>query len=832
MKKRAPIILFLIAMLYHIDTVYAQNGLPPGFLDSYVSNGWQSVVNFQFDKNGQMYVCEKRGKIYVVDTNNVKNVTPLLDISQEVGNFGDNGCTGFCLDPDFLNNGYLYLFYTVDRHHLLYYGTPQYDSTVNEYLNATICRVTRYQADKNTNFTTLVPGSRYILLGEDKKTGIPVLYPAHTGGTLLFGRDTSLIISTSDGASYGELDTGGIPTTYWAQAISDSIIPPEHNVGAYRCLLKNSLNGKILRIDRMTGDGIKSNPFFDSTNVRSPLSRTYVSGFRNPFRMAIIPNTGSTDITAGDPGVLLVGDVGWNTWEEFDIIKSGGGCYGWPVFEGLTKEPKYSASQIPNYEAPNPLYNVGGCTQPYFYFEQLFKLPLSTGKPAFPNPCDSTQVIPDSLTTAVARPDLEWRQQNENTRVPGFQGVNPITIQLTDPASPVTGDMFKGNASLGGVFYTGTTFPAYYSNTYFHIDYGQGWIRNFRLDANNNLTSVQPFDTGAIGLGKIVFLNMNPKTGCLMYISYKDTIRKICYTGQVNYPPTAIATADTIYGASPLMVQFTGSNSTDPENQPLNYLWDFGDGSAQSNLPDPQHNFTAPLGVPTVYTVTLTVTDDSNYVSTSSLKVYINDSPPVIQITSIAPGTLYSIQTPTVLPLQANVYDAESPNSQLTYEWETVLHHNQHTHPESLDNDSVSYTILTPIGCDGELYFYRIYLRVTDPQGMTSVDYVDVYPDCSTQADYLLAGNKSLNVTIFPNPTSIRTLTIRIADQTGLNKNSARIEIYNVDGRLMTSKQVSLNPGLILNDVIVNLDNSITSGIYFVKVTNGENDAYSKFIKY
>ncbi|MEO8146159.1 MAG: PQQ-dependent sugar dehydrogenase [Bacteroidia bacterium] len=833
MKIISRLKISLTVILFFVFAISsAQSYLPPGFIDSFVSNNWNSIVCFKFDGNGQMYACEKRGKIWVVDTSGVKQTTPLLDITEEVGNWGDNGFTGFCLDPDFLNNGYMYLFYTVDRHYLLYYGTPQYDSTVNEYQNATICRITRYQADSATNFKTLVAGSRFILLGEDKKHGIPLLYPAHSGAALLFGRDSSLIVCTSDGASYGDLDTGSVPSTFWAQAIADSIIPPEHNVGAFRSLLKNSLNGKILRLDRMTGNGLNSNPYFDSTDVRSPPSRTYATGFRNPFRSSIIPNTGSTDITAGDPGVLLVGDVGWNTWEELDIIKTGGGNYGWPVFEGITRELLYANAEIPDYEAPNPLYGVGACTQQYLYFGQTIDQPVLGGTPPFPNPCDTTQKIPDSLTSIHTRPDIDWRHNYAITRVPGFQGSVAVSIQITAPASTVTGDMFEGNTSIGGVYYTGTSFPPLYHNSYFHVDYGQGWIRNFQLDVNHNLTHVAEFDTGSIGPGSIVFLNMDPRTGCLMYIQYKTTIRKICYTGQVNYPPNAVATADTIYGLTPLTVQLTGSNSTDPENHPLTYLWDFGDGSFSSNLPNPLHTFTALPGVPTVYTVTLTVKDDSNYVSSTTLKVFINDSPPSVQITSIAPNTLYSILTTTNIPLQANVSDAESPDSVLYYEWETVLHHNQHEHSESLDNDSVTYTILTPIGCNGELFFYRISLKVVDPQGMEGNDYEDVYPDCGQFADFNLATSGTLGLIVSPNPTHQNFVNLRIVDKTNFKSNDAIIDVINIDGRIILSKKIALVPGTKMVDVHLQSDKLTAAGMYFIKVTTKENQTFSKFIKY
>ncbi|MBL7926544.1 MAG: PQQ-dependent sugar dehydrogenase [Bacteroidia bacterium] len=810
----------VILFLFFKSKVLTAQVLPVGFIDTVYSSNWQSVVCFEFDKNGQQYVVEKKGRIWIVDTNNVRLTTPLLDINEEVGVFGDNGLTGFVLDPEFLNNGYFYIFYTVDRHHLLYFGTPLYDSTASEQYQATICRLTRYTADSSTNFHTIVPNSRLVLLGEDKKTGVPVLYPAHTGGTLLFGSDTSLIVSTSDGASYGDLDTGSVPTTYWLQALNDSIIPAGHNVGALRSLLKGSLNGKILRLDRHTGNGLNSNPFFDSTDVRSPKSRTYALGFRNPYRITIIPGTGSTDITAGNPGILLVGEVGWNTWEEFNIIKSGGGNYGWPIFEGLNRENKYSSANIPNVEAPNPLYNIGACTQPYFTFADVLKQPTANGIISYPNLCDSTIQIPDSLKAIHTRPDLDWRHGQKITRIPTFTGNTASVMQIANPNSTVFGDMFDGSASLGGVYYTGNNFPFAYKNTYFHLDYGAGWINNFRLDNNYNLKQVLPFDT-ALGFGKLVFLTQNPKNGCLMYISYQNDIRQICYTGQVNYPPTSVIVTDTIYGSSPLTVNFDGSQSTDPESQPLQYSWNFGDGNS-STVTTPTHTYTAVAGVPTVYTASLLVTDDSSYTGISNVKIYLNDSPPSVNITSIPTGTQYSITAQTNLLLQAAVSDAESPNDSLKYAWQTTLYHNAHTHPEAIDADSVTYTILSPIGCDGETYFYRISLTVTDPLGLSATDFVDVYPLCNAGIND--DGQKILMLAM-PNPAKNQT-TIRLF---GDSYGTVNVSLLSIDGKEILSKKQTTTATPKYTDVTFSV-NDLASGIYFIKTIINHKTIFGKLI--
>lgn len=59
-------------------------------------------------------------------------------------------------------------------------------------------------------------------------------------------------------------------------------------------------------------------------------------------------------------------------------------------------------------------------------------------------------------------------------------------------------------------------------------------------------------------------------------------------------------------------IQFSGSNSTDPEGQQLTYAWDFGDGTTASD-PNPVHTY----GRTGLFTVTLTVTDPDGRVGTA-----------------------------------------------------------------------------------------------------------------------------------------------------------------------------------------------------------------------
>ena len=205
--------------------------LPPGFEEEILIGGLRGAVELTHDDQDRLYVSLRDGIVYQFeDLTSPPNL--LIDISEEVGNWRDFGMLGFTLDPDFAQNGFLYLFYVVDRHHLLYFGTPTYSATEDLYFDATIGRITRYQADSATNFTTLVPGSRTVLLGETIDTGVPILSGAHGTGQLAFGADGTLLASCGESGLAGRVDTGSSPNSYFAQALADGIIRSEENVGA------------------------------------------------------------------------------------------------------------------------------------------------------------------------------------------------------------------------------------------------------------------------------------------------------------------------------------------------------------------------------------------------------------------------------------------------------------------------------------------------------------------------------------------------------------------------------------------------------------------------
>ncbi len=706
----------------------AQAQVPSGFSNAEILNGFQEPVGITFDANGRWYVWEKRGKVWIVE-NGIRRSQPLVDISAEVGNWRDHGCLGFALDPNFLINGRVYLMYTVDRHHLMNFGTGNYNANTDQYYAATIMRITRYTAP-GPNFNAVDPASRLILLGETRQTGAPLLHESHSTGQLLFGADGTLLAGIGDAAAFGVVDIGSEPGTYYAQALVDGILTPAENIGSVRAQMVNSLNGKILRLDPNTGDGIPSNPFYNALEPRAPMSRVWALGLRNPYRMELRPGTGSNDPAQADPGVLYLGDVGASMWEELDVCTYGGQNFGWPLYEGMEANASYINALVPNVDAPNPRFGQNGCGQQYFNYQDLIVQDSPIHLNAHPNPCDPDLQVPLNIPTFFhRRPSIDWQHGNRS-RSGGFDGAAAVTFDLDAPGAPVTGPRFGGNASLGGTWVQGIGWPLGYQDVYLHGDYGQGWVKRFNFDEADEPVSVANF---AATLGGIVFMTEGPD-GALWYIRYEaNAVWKISPIGVTNLPPIAMADQSVQYGPGPLTVNFSAAGSSDPENGALSYAWDFGNGNTGTGF-SVQHTFTAPPGVPTSYTVTLTATDPQGGQNTRTLLVSVNNTPPVVAITGFPNGHLYPPGVDTTYALQASVTDAEHPPGQLSYAWRTILHHNNHVHPEAETTTPTGTTVISGVGCYGDEFSFEVVLQVTDAGGLSTTVTNWLYPRCAAIA--------------------------------------------------------------------------------------------------
>lgn len=575
------------------------SAVPVGFLDEVVVDGLTQAAGMLFVEDGRVLVFEQRGVVRLVE-DGVLQPEPFLDIREEVALWGTHGLLGLALDPDFLVNGHVYACYAVDYHHLMNFGTPGYDPGVSQTFVDTIGRVTRFTANAADGFRTVDPATRLVLLGESPSTGIPICSTSHSTGELLFGSDGTLLVATGDNASGPASGT----------CLADGILQPKEDVGAFRSQLIDSLAGKLLRLDPATGDGVPSNPFFDPAHPRAPRSRVWALGLRNPFRMALRPGTGARDPAFGNPGTLLVADVGENDWEELDLVDAPGLNFGWPLYEGLEPFAPHFGNPVENLDAPNPLHgrNVppfGVCDQPYFHFQDLL-VQDSLNPPSWPHPCEpGLPVVTAVPTHEHRRPVIEWAHSSGAAdgggdhegeglaRVPTYDAGGEAAVALLGEAgAPVEGEAFLGACGVAGTFYDHTAFPAGWQGTAFVADYTQGWIRSLVFDGAGTLLAVNEFKEPG---DHLVDLEVDPTDGSLWYVEFTSLgaglLHRVSHQ-PTNVPPTAVIDLeDAPWGAAPLSLTFDGTGSTDPEGQPLAYEWDFGDGTPVSRLPVTTHVF-------------------------------------------------------------------------------------------------------------------------------------------------------------------------------------------------------------------------------------------------
>ena len=580
-RRRMPWLAPLVLIASLFAGWAAAGTLPAGFSDATVGRpdggAWDDAVGVAAGADGRLYVWERAGKVWVIDALHPQR-TPLIDLTGEVGAYGELGLTGFALDPDFLKNGQIYLFYTVDPAHLADCDSPAVGPPIchgtahgaaRPPFSATLSRISRYtlarpagSGDLRTA-TAVDPQSRRVLLGESRAdaataTGCVVTATVHGAGALAFGTDGTLLASCGDGATDQFEDTGHSAATDAAGAIARGLMTPADDVGAFRAQRLDSLSGKVLRLDPTTGDGLASNPFFASGAPRAARSRVWALGLRNPQRFAVRPDSGLKDARAGQPGALYIGDAGRYAWEALDVARGSRDNFGWPLFEGMdaASVSAFNAAHVVNQSAANPLF-PRACDQPYLEFRDLLKQEALSGV-RFPNPCRPGVMLPASEELFLhTRPSLDW-QHGRDARWSAFAADgSAIALPLGSRAAngaTVTGPLFGGDHSVGGVWYSGQDFPAGLSNVYFHADAGAGWIKAFRFDINDNPLSVADFIDGAGAVRALAAA----RDGGLYYVAATATgsaVHHVTYRAPVVVAATALtstAVAAPAAAAAPL----------------------------------------------------------------------------------------------------------------------------------------------------------------------------------------------------------------------------------------------------------------------------------------
>lgn len=278
-----------------------------------------------------------------------------------------------------------------------------------------------------------------------------------------------------------------------------------------------------------------------------------------------------------------------------------------------------------------------------------------------------------------------------------------------------------GGAITGGAFYRGNRFPAQYAGDYFFSDYTQNWIRF--LDSSNQVQGINNPFTAFRNASVPIDLDVGPD-GSLYYLSIgAGALYRIEYaSGNLN--PTAVISASPTSGQSPLLVNFDGGGSGDPDGDPITFQWDFGDGSASASGSVVSHTYNAGGA----FTATLTVSDNRGGVSVSSVNITVG-TPPAASIDLPLLNAQY--KGGDTIFYQGSAVDSEDgvlPAS--GYSWTVVFHHDAHTHPflGPINGVTGGSFQIPQVGETSPNVWYRVHLTVTDSSGLQHSVFRDIFP--------------------------------------------------------------------------------------------------------
>jgi glucose/arabinose dehydrogenase len=197
--------------------------LPDGFTEQRVAQGLTGATAMAFAPDGRLFVCQQDGRLRVIKDG---ELLPEPFATFDVDSTGERGLLGVAFDPDFTQNGFVYVYYTV-------LTTPRHN------------QVSRLKADGDT----AMPDSETLIFRLDDLSGATI----HNGGAMHFGPDGKLYVAVGENAQ------GSV-----AQTLDSDF-------------------GKMLRLNP-DGTIPSDNPFQDPTS--GGRRAVWALGFRNPFTFA------------------------------------------------------------------------------------------------------------------------------------------------------------------------------------------------------------------------------------------------------------------------------------------------------------------------------------------------------------------------------------------------------------------------------------------------------------------------------------------------------------------------------------------------------------------
>ena len=513
--------------------------------------------------DGKVIFTERKGavKMYYPEDGSMKKIAQM-----NVHTKFEDGLMGIAKDPNFYYNNWIYMYYS-----------PVGDDTVQN--------LSRFLLLDDS----LIMSSEKIILQ------VPVQRRecCHTGGSIAFGPDGLLHLSTGDDTNpfqsdgYAPIDERPGRFPFDAQASSGNT---------------NDLRGKILRI-RVHEDATYSIPEGNLFPENDPLSRPeiFVMGTRNSYRISVDQKTGWVYWGDVGPDARTDGEGGTKGYDEVKQAKQAG-FYGWPYFRGNRpyRDHNFATGEFGDYfDIEGPINNS----------------PHNTGR---------TKLPPFNKS-------LVWYPYDESSEFPivGIGGRNAM-------AGPVYHYNMYTHAQH--------RFPDYYDEKLFIYDWMRNWIIAVTLDENGDLQRLEPF-LDSFDFSKIIDMEMG-HDGNLYILEYGSdwfaanpdaTLSRINYA-EGNRAPMARITADKMVGAAPFTVQFSADGSFDyDEGDELSYAWSFTGAEAESEVVSPSFTFEE-AGV---YDVKVIVTDAEGDSDVQDITIRVGNQRPEVEIALASNASFY-----------------------------------------------------------------------------------------------------------------------------------------------------------------------------------------------
>ncbi|HEU5148172.1 MAG TPA: ThuA domain-containing protein [Chryseosolibacter sp.] len=481
--------------------------------------------------NLDILITQRRGEImmYKNDTKELKQVgflnvywkTSVPDVNAE------EGVMGIARDPNFSKNNWIYIYYS------------PVDSSVN--------RLSRFTFKNDT----LDLATEKVIL--DVKSQREIC--CHTGGSIAFGPDGLLYLSTGDNSTpFNEKGARYVNSGF---APLNDLAGKEQYDARRSSGNTNDLRGKILRIrvkDDATYEIPEGNLFPEGTEKTRP--EIFVMGNRNPYRISIDQKKGT--LYWGEVGPDASNDSlntrGPRGYDEVNQAREAG-FFGWPFFVGN------------NYPYRDYDYATGESGEPF-------------------------------------DPKKPRNDSENNTGLTELPPAKPAFIWYPYAASPDFPQVGTGgrNAMAGPVYYTDmfpkeTRLPDYYNGKLFIYDWIRGWIKAVTMFPNGDYSKMEPFFP-AMDINSLIDMEVGPD-GRLYLLEYGSgwfsknenaALARIDYNAG-NRPPKILAfNVSKTTGILPFKIR-ASVEATDPENDQITYVWDLGNGTTKETT-EPELEFT------------------------------------------------------------------------------------------------------------------------------------------------------------------------------------------------------------------------------------------------